>query len=419
MNRSRPSRRAGLGNPLGTREPAWFRPCHGKSGSPFHHRLRPAAPDSRRRKASATHVSALAGIARFLMKLHPKSAPRSASPLAGWTARVIAGRWAVLLLALTALAPLTNAAKARPEAEDHQGMCGASAAVAVDAEHFLVANDEDSVLRLYAAHHPGPPVKEFDLSSVLQLPKKHQETDLEAAARVADRVYWISSHGRDADGNYRAARHRFFATRLSGAGASLRVELEGQPYAGLVDALLGEPALARYGFAAAVKRAPKERGGFNIEGLCARPDGSLLIGLRNPVSAGRALLLPLLNPAEVIMGQSARLAAAMEVDLGGLGVRDMVRVGQRYLILAGPVEGGSGFAVYWWDGDATPPRKLPVNIKGTHPEAALIYQDTEGRTAQLLSDDGKRQIRGCACEELKDRTQRRFRSFWINLPVAP
>jgi hypothetical protein len=33
-------------------------------------------------------------------------------------------------------------------------------------------------------------------------------------------------------------------------------------------------------------------GGLNIEGLAATPDGQLLIGFRNPLSEGKALLLP-------------------------------------------------------------------------------------------------------------------------------
>ena len=36
-------------------------------------------------------------------------------------------------------------------------------------------------------------------------------------------------------------------------------------------------------------RAAEAEGGFNIEGLAAAPDGSLLIGLRNPIPQGRAL----------------------------------------------------------------------------------------------------------------------------------
>jgi len=37
----------------------------------------------------------------------------------------------------------------------------------------------------------------------------------------------------------------------------------------------------------------KSPGGLNIEGLCATPDGQLLIGFRNPIPDGKALIAPL------------------------------------------------------------------------------------------------------------------------------
>ena len=41
------------------------------------------------------------------------------------------------------------------------GPCDASAAVALDASHFIVANDENNTLRIYRQGQPAPVVKHF------------------------------------------------------------------------------------------------------------------------------------------------------------------------------------------------------------------------------------------------------------------
>ena len=70
-----------------------------------------------------------------------------------------------------------------------------------------------------------------------------------------------------------------------------------------------------------LKSAAEAEGGFNIEGLASTPEGALLIGLRNPLRHGRALLVPLLNPDEVIEGGRARFGAPVELDLQQRGIR--------------------------------------------------------------------------------------------------
>ena len=54
--------------------------------------------------------------------------------------------------------------------------------------------------------------------------------------------------------------------------------------------------------------------------------GKLRIGFRNPKNEDKdALLVPLLNPAEIIKkGARAKFGDPLLLNLGGLGVRDMV-----------------------------------------------------------------------------------------------
>src|SRR5262249_44507028 len=97
---------------------------------------------------------------------------------------------------------------------EYSGMRDASAAVAVSSNLFIVADDEKNTLRLYSADKPGPPLKEFDVNAFLEVTSKSPEADLEGAALVGNRAFWIGSHGRNKKGKERSNRCRLFATDI-------------------------------------------------------------------------------------------------------------------------------------------------------------------------------------------------------------
>src|SRR5688572_1390611 len=101
-----------------------------------------------------------------------------------------------------------------------QGMCDASAAVALDTEFFAVANDEDNPIRVFAAQKGGPSVQNFDFSSQLRVDPKKPEMDIEGASWLRNKIFWISSHGRNKDGEYRPNRQFLFATSLDKSGTN-------------------------------------------------------------------------------------------------------------------------------------------------------------------------------------------------------
>ncbi len=300
---------------------------------------------------------------------------------------------ALLLIAAGAAGP----ASAQPRFE---GLCDASAAVALDARHFIVADDERNTLVVYRRGE-AQRVGEVDLAKFL---KAKKESDLEGAAQAGSRIYWIASHARNSAGELREDRHRFFATEVRGA----TVVPVGQPYTRLLADLLATPALAPL-LAEASRRAAEADGGFNIEGLAAAPDGGLLVGLRNPVPRGLALIVPLLNPAELIWGQGpARFGTALRLDLGGRGVRSLERVGNGYLIAAGPTGDEGSFAVYRWSGKAgDAPVALKLDLGTLRPEALFAWPD--GRLT-LLSDDGGVQVGKKACKDA-GKSKRAFRAL--------
>lgn len=293
------------------------------------------------------------------------------------------------------------------------GLSDASAAVQLQGDLFAVASDEDNILQFYRLDQPGNSVGSFDLRPFLFHSRKGPECDLEAAARIGNRVYWIASHGRDAAGEPAPSRHRFFALEVQGDGTNVHLRPVGRAYTNLLVDLMQEPALARYRLAEAAARAPKAAGGLNIEALTDTPEGGLLIGFRNPIPEGRALIVPLINPAEVVAGHRPRFGAPILLDLGGLGLRGIGSTADGYFLIAGPADRGAECQLYRWaGGTATPQRNGDVRLEGINPEG-ICFHDDHGRSEfVILSDDGSLMVDGKEAKKLP-RKQRQFRAFRI------
>ncbi|MDC8758839.1 DUF3616 domain-containing protein [Janthinobacterium fluminis] len=297
----------------------------------------------------------------------------------------------------------------------YHGLCDASAAVALGPDRFIVANDERNTLKIYRRDVAEAQDK-VDAWKFLGT-KEKKESDLEGAAILGQRIYWISSHGRNASGEVQERRWRFFASDLGDGLAP--PELLGTAYTNLLADMKSEAGFARLRLAAAAERAPEapetptQPGGLNIEGLAAAPQGQLLIGLRSPLLHGKALLLPLQNPAELVEngGKRAKFGSPIELDLGGRGVRSIELVGTAYLIVAGPTGDSGSFALYRWSGQRNDAAvRLAHDFKTLRPEALFAIPGSD--TVQILSDDG-----GEACKDLPEARQT-FRGAVIKLPPA-
>jgi hypothetical protein len=296
-----------------------------------------------------------------------------------------------------------------------RGMCDASAVVPLDDELFVVADDEDNILRVYSRTKSGSPLQTLDLSSFLGVDPKSPEADLEAAAPLGDRVYWISSHALNKNGKDRVSRRRFFATTLSVSNGVTTIKPVGIPYLQLLADLLKDARMKPFNLAAAATRPPKSKNALNIEALCATPEGHLLIGFRNPIPRGRALIVPLLNPAEVVEGKPARLGDPLLLDLGGLGIRSLTRVEGRYFLIAGAFDGQGQSLLYEWDGDTATPRRLPrPELANLNPEAIEAVPGATGRLL-VVSDDGTLKIGSKDCKTVADPNLKYFRATTIDL----
>lgn len=156
---------------------------------------------------------------------------------------------------------------------------------------------------------------------------------------------------------------------------------------------------------------------INIEGLSRTPEGALLIGFRNPLPGGKALLVPLANPQDVVDGKPAKAGEPSFLSLGGRGIRSIeyFEPKGKYLIVAGPYDDDGDFKLYEWSGS---PNEDPAPVDGVgfqnfRPEALIAYPGEPSRI-QLLSDDGTEQVNGNDCKDPKVEPRlKSFRSIWL------
>ena len=320
----------------------------------------------------------------------------------------------------TVIAPSATAVDAPPPVVRHSDMCDASAAVPVGSTLFVVANDEDNTLRVYKRGETGESVYSQDISSFLQIDKDHPEADIEGATLIGNRIYWITSHGENKDGKKRPNRRRLFATDIESNSNNINLKPVGTPFLGLVKVLEDSAELKGYHLGKAAKEAPESNNGLNIEGLTRTPKGNLLIGFRNPIPNGKALLVPLENPQEVIAeNKKPKLGKPILLALGGSGIRSIEYsdIKGAYFIIAGPYDDNGGFRLYQWSGNPSEAPELikGVDFQGLHPEALVVYPEEKTRI-QILSDDGSEPINGEACKDLAKPQDKGFRSIWVSIP---
>jgi hypothetical protein len=321
-----------------------------------------------------------------------------------------------MALAMTAYLSDSQEIPAR-EIRLFERMCDASAIEALDDTTFVVANDEDNVLRVYDWTRPGPPIRELNLNRFLPPMQGRGELDLEGVARINDELYWISSHGRNASGEpaprrqalLRTPRSWFLGSAPSGGSVAVCT--------GLLEALFADPRYAALGLAEAAQRPPKAAGGLNIEALAAGPNGSLWIGFRNPLFEGRALMVSLLNPHSAVAGDPPRFGDPVLLDMGGRGLRGALEWGSGYLLLAGSTHGARSPALFYWSGNAKePPRRLAgYDFAGLNPEGLTRWPGIQPPQLWIVSDDGAETIHGRACKDAPAR-ERRFRVLAVPAP---
>ena len=279
----------------------------------------------------------------------------------------------------------------------------ASTEISVGDGYFIAGDDLSNVLRLYDASTSGAPVNSFDFTS--DLPDGTTSIDIEAAARVGDVIYWFGSESNSDSGNPRPATDTLFATQVSGSGADTTLTYLGS-YTGLRDDLIdwdesnGNPL----GLQSAAANPSKQATGLNIEGVEFAPGSTTTayLAFRAPLepygSGNDALLVPVTDLPSLIGASpgAATFGSPIEMNLGGLGIREIRKNGNdQYLIIAGTPDGSnSQFELYTWDGE---PGDAPTLTNTSLPqiedgawEGIVSVPDplVDGSTTELVEDNG-------------------------------
>jgi Protein of unknown function (DUF3616) len=350
---------------------------------------------------------------------------------------------ALRLLVIATLSTLTTsfsaAAQDAGQITTYRGACDGSAAVALDQNFFTVADDDSNVLNVYRMGQAAA-VKELDLNAFLEAPRKKKpgpdgklvfkEADLEGAARIGDRIYWIASHARDSKGEAEPGRSRLFATRIVPQADGPRLEPIGSgAYKDLREAMFDDAKLKKklkpfklsdaYAPGEEEGPAPESKNGFNIEGLAATPDGRLLIGFRNPRPGKKALVISLDNPAEVVdAGKTPVFGNPWQLGkLEGRGIRSIEWINNTYVIVAGPHGDAEDsdieppFALFTWSGKESDTEPVVMKVKLPDDFASeAVFAIPGSSDMMLLSDDGTKK-----CKEA-DKSQKSFRALTLPAP---
>jgi hypothetical protein len=288
------------------------------------------------------------------------------------------------LFAIVAFAPATGA-----EVLHYTGLCEASAASTLDDTHFVVASDDSTTLRVFETGMATAIEGGYDQPEV---------TDIEGAARIGETIFWITSHSLNKNGKDKDERKLLFATSIVDGH---RLAVQGVAYRGL-----------RGDIAKAVGSEDAQiRAEFNIEGLASTPDGSLLVGLRGPLSSGKpnhAYVVEISNPLALIenkAGVTADISDVHELKLfddgetTGRGIRSIERAGDHYIIVAGSVlDSAEASRLYAWrPGDEGMLGRLAdVSVDGPVPEALIAWSE---RDLQALGDNGDVVVGGEKCND--------------------
>jgi hypothetical protein len=227
------------------------------------------------------------------------------------------------------------------------GPCEASTIIPWDGG-WLVGDNEDSE-KLYAFG--------LDFSPRGTVPLASEVDDIESLALSGPRYVVVGSHSTNKDGKVRPARERL----LSPDGVLVPLALDGCPAC------------------VAARGLGPDQSGLNIEGAATWGD-RLWLGLRAPLSAsGKALLLG--------VDAGGAVVETVELDMGGLGVREMIPYGDGLLVIAGPTaDANAAHQLYELAADRTLTR---VATLPTSTEGIAVDPSTPGTLVYVTDGDGK------------------------------
>jgi hypothetical protein len=227
--------------------------------------------------------------------------------------------------------------------------------------------------------------KDYVVVSDITLNANAKEIDIEGIACDGNTVYVVGSHSAkrpkiDDDATYEKNRQkiekvspepdrdRLFRFSLDAEGNAQN--LEETSLRSIIDS---KKVLKDFSL------LPSKENGVDIEGITIHNE-QLYIGFRGPVL--RENWVPVLKCR---FAKPVTEAELVYVQLDGLGFRDIIRVEDGFLILAGPVGDGPGlYQVYFWDGEDCLPGDRASGKIGRIERLGVIPTDEDTKAEGLM-----------------------------------
>jgi hypothetical protein len=238
-------------------------------------------------------------------------------------------------------------------------------------KYLLMANDESK----HSVHVLEEITGGYKYLDPIRLANGDDELDLEGIACQNNTVYVIGSHSRSHDNKREESREKVFRFELGPDGAAK---------GGIEETTLRQVLKTHPTLEPAIHKKPK-LGGVDIEGIAVH-ESWLYAGFRGPLDRSNALVL------KFKFEDPAGTAQLLTVDLGGLGIRDLTRSADGFLILAGPMHDGSGpYQLHYWNGASGGKGQrlctIPVK-KQAKAEGLTVLSNDKSRLEFLIVYDG-------------------------------
>jgi hypothetical protein len=194
--------------------------------------------------------------------------------------------------------------------------------------------------------------------------KDGKEMDIEGIAAVGERVYVVGSHSfkrkrSKEDRKYKGNLRTFLADKVEhekNRDWLYRLKIDAQGKASEKQRIRLRKLISGDGVLKLFHNIPSKENGVDIEGIAATEEW-LYLGLRGPVL--RNNYVPVIR---LKFDDPESIYELLYVNLGGRGIRDISRVSDGFLIIAGPPgDGPASYQLYHWDGRDTVPGKDRVS----------------------------------------------------------
>lgn len=230
-----------------------------------------------------------------------------------------------------------------------------------------------------------------------------RHADLEGIAVIGDLAYVVGSHSlaraKLGKGTYNENKASFDRAKMiepcSRRNSLLELRLHKDGRIAVRKSIDLRPLIRQHHVFEPFLNVPSKENGVDIEGIAVTED-EIYIGFRGPVLRDNFVPVLVLNRKEPEAGSEIRY-----VQLGGRGIRDMARVTDGFLIIAGPVgDADSSFKLVHWNGKdmipGTDRRPTPVSDLCELPrsgnakaEGIAVVEETSKAYKIIVVYDGK------------------------------